>query len=165
MADEEPGDDAAEALAEAGVAWMRRFDWERLVRKCRLGFYEGRTKDPRRWVRHSTAQQVALVLATYGDLDGTRVRPAVARMALVCELDERTVRAVIGRLRRLNLLELVAPHRSPGRRGGPGRAAEYRLTAPDDLMVRVAHLDPDEQKLTVPPGIDTGPDRKPRAPK
>ncbi|TDD37843.1 hypothetical protein E1287_07235 [Actinomadura sp. KC06] len=164
MADEEPGDDAV-ALAGLDVQWMRRFDWERLVRRCRLGFYEGKTRDPRRWVRHLTVQDVALVLATYGNLDGTRVRPSAARMAMVCDLDERTVRAVIGRLRRLNLLELVSPHRSPGRRGGPGWSAEYRLTAPADLLERVAHLDPEEQTLIVPPGVDTGPERKPRAPK
>jgi hypothetical protein len=144
------------------IVHVGRFEWERLIRRLRLGFYSGKTKDPKRWVRASTVQQVALAAATYGNLDGTRIRPPVKRLARVCELDEKTVRICLQRLRRVNLLEQVSPARSPGRSGGPGRAAEYRMTYPEDLLDRVAYLDPEEKELIVPAGIDLGPERKPR---
>lgn len=165
MADEAPDHDTPDGLLVPGVNWIGRFEWERVIRRCRLGFYEGKTKDPRRWVRHATVQQVALMLATYADMDGTRIRPTVELVARVCEIDERTVRICIQRLRRLNLLELVRPPRSPGRSGGPGRAAEFRMSVPGDLLERVAHLDPDHQKLIVPDGVDMPPPRKARAKK
>lgn len=158
----EPEPDTSGALEDFGVRWVGRFEWERWIRRCRLGFYEGKTKDPKRWVRHATVQQVAFALSTYADLDGSRVRPSIARVALVCDLDERTVRVCIKRLRQVHLLELVAGHRSPGRDGGPGRPAEFRMTVPYDLLERVAHLDPDERMLIVPEGAETPPERKPR---
>lgn len=160
VTEQEP--DTSGALEDLGVRWVGRFEWERWVRRCRLGFYDGKTKDPKRWVRHATVQQVAFALSTYADLDGTRVRPSIARMAMVCDLDERTVRVCVKRLRQVQLLELVAPHRSPGRSGGPGRAAEFRMSVPYDLLELVAHLDPDEQVLIVPEGVDVPPERKPR---
>lgn len=158
-ADVIPGSDADP------VRTVGRFEWERLIRRCRLGFYEGKTKDPKRWVRHATVQHVAFTAATWADLDGTRIRPSIARLALVCELDERTVRVCIQRLRRLNLLQLVTPHRPPGRGGGPGRPAEYRMTVPAGLLDRVAYLDTDERMLIIPTGVDVAPERKPRAKK
>lgn len=148
-------------IGDGDIRDVGRFEWERWIRRCRLGFYQGATKDPKRWVRDSTMHQVALTLATYGDLDGTRIFPSAERVALVCQLDVRTVRVCIGRLRDLHLLRMVAAPRSPGRGGGPGRPAEYRLTVPSDLLVRVAHLDPDEQKVIVPDGVDVAPTRKP----
>lgn len=163
MSETAPDHGTQDGLCVPGIMRMSRFEWERCIRRFRLGFYEGKTKDPKRWVRHATVQQVALALATYGDLDGTRVRPSVERMANVCELDERTVRACIQRLRGLNLLELVTPPRSPGRGGGKGRAAEFRMTVPEDILLRVAHLDQDEKKVTVPDGVDVAPPRKSRA--
>lgn len=146
----EPGVNA-DADAPPGIQWARRFDWERCIRRCRLGFYDSQVPDPKRWVRHSTVQHVALTAATYADLDGTRIRPSVKRLAMVCELNERTVRACLKRLCELHLLVLVTPARSPGRCGGPGRAAEYRMAFPEDLLDLVAYLDPDEQRLIVPP--------------
>ncbi|MCP9963970.1 hypothetical protein LUX57_01215 [Actinomadura madurae] len=107
-------------------------------------------------------QHVALVLATYADLDGTRVRPSAKRVAQVCELDERKVRACITHLRQSRLLELVRPARGPGRAGGPGRPAEFRMSVPDDLLDRLAYLDPDEQVVVVPSGAQAPPERKPR---
>lgn len=139
--------------------WVRRFDWERIIRRCRLGFYDGPAKDPKRWVPHSTTQHVALTLATYADLDGTRVRPSMGLVALVCGIDERKARACVKHLRAVGLLALVTPARSPGRSGGPGKAAEYRMSVPDDLLSRVAHLDPDCQKVIVPDGVDVEPQR------
>ncbi|MFD0851428.1 hypothetical protein ACFQ07_04320, partial [Actinomadura adrarensis] len=105
MADHEPDSDPRDGLVDAGVVPVGRFEWERVIRRCRLGFYEGRTKDPRRWVRNATVQQVALMLATYADMDGTRIRPRLETVAAVCEIDVRTVRISVARLRWLNLLE------------------------------------------------------------
>ncbi|MFE9099892.1 hypothetical protein [Actinomadura geliboluensis] len=158
----EPEPDQPDGFPAPGIERTGRFEWERVIRRCRLGFYEGRTKDPKRWVRHAAVQQVALVLATYADLDGTRVRPSIVLLARVCDLDERTVRVCVTRLRRLNLLEQVRPPRSPGRAGGPGSPAEYRLTTPSDLLDRVAHLDPDGTHVVVPDGVDLPPLRRPR---
>lgn len=165
MSEPAPDHDTPEGLLVPGVNWIGRFEWERLIRRCRLGFYEGKTKDPKRWVRHATVQQVALVLATYADMDGTRIRPSAALVARVSELDERTVRICVQRLRRLNLLELVRHPRSPGRGGGEGRPAEFRMSVPADLLERVAHLDPEHRQVIVPDGVDVAPTRKPRAKK
>lgn len=165
MSEPAPGYAAQRGLYVPGVTHMGRFEWERVIRRCRLGFYEGKAKDPKRWVPHSTVQGVALVMATWADLDGTSIRPSVALLALVCETDERKVRACITHLRHLMLLELVKAHRSPGRGGGPGRPAEYRMAAPDDLLSRVAHFDPEFKTLIVPDGVDTPPPRKPRSKK
>lgn len=162
MADEAPVHDTPDGLLVPGVNWIGRFEWERLIRRCRLGFYDGKVRDPKRWVPHTTVQHVALVLATYADLDGTRVRPSARRVAQVCELDERKVRACITHLRQSMLLELVRPARSPGRSGGPGRPAEFRMSVPDDLLERLAYLDPDEQVVVVPSGAQVPPERKPR---
>lgn len=161
MAEPEP-EQAPDGIQAPGVMRVGRFEWERLIRRVRLGFYEGATRDPRRWVPHTTVQHVALVLATYADLDGTRVRPSARRVAQVCGLDERRVRAVITHLRRSQLLELVRPARGPGRGGGPGRPAEFRMSVPDDLLERLAYLDPDEQVVVVPSGAVTPPEPKPR---
>ncbi len=148
-------------LPVEGVRDVGRFEWERVVRRCRLGFFQGSTRDPKRWVRDATVQHVAFALSTYADLDGTRIFPSAERVGMVCELDERTVRVCIRRLRDLRLLHLVRPARSPGRGGGPGTPAEYRMTVPDDLLQRVAHLDPDEQAVIAPEGVDRLPARKP----
>ncbi|MBA9005990.1 hypothetical protein [Thermomonospora cellulosilytica] len=160
---ESAGQPGQAELDAPGITPLGRFEWERAIRRVRLGFYDSPRQDPKRWVRHATVQQVALVIATYGDLDGSRVFPSAERVARVCELDVRTVETCLRRLRALHLLQMVRPRRSPGRRGGPGRPAEYRLTAPTDLLERVAYLDPEEKLLVVPPGAVTGPARKPRA--
>lgn len=162
MSEPEADPETPDGVLVPATTWVGRFEWERLIRRCRLGFYEGEKQDPRRWVPHATVQHVALVLATYADLDGTRVRPSAQRVANVCDLDERRVRACITHLRNTNLLELVRAARSPGRNGGPGRSAEFRMSVPDDLLERVAHLDPDEQVVVVPTGAPMPPERKPR---
>lgn len=145
--------------AEPALFW----EWVRVVRRVRLGFYDSPKKDPKKWVSSKVVQHLALTVVTYGDYpDGTSIRPSVGRLARVCDIDERTVRACLKRLAELGLLDLVVPHRHPGRGGGEGRPAEYRLALPEGLLERVAHLDPDERELVVPEGADMPPERRPR---
>lgn len=167
MSEPEADPETPEGLLAPGPNWVGRFEWERLIRQCRLGFFEGKTKDPRRWVSHASVQHVALMLATFADMDGTRIKPSVAMVARVCEMDERTVRTCIHRLRGLELLTQVRPARSPGRGGGEGKPAVYRMSVPADLLKRVAHLDGDGHglRVIVPDGVDVRPQRKPRKPR
>ncbi|WP_229070794.1 LAGLIDADG family homing endonuclease [Actinoplanes sp. DH11] len=73
---------------------------------------------------------VAHRLATYADSDGTRIHPGIARLATDLEIDYRAARDVLSLLRRLGLITLVRPAT------GRGRADEYRLTLPTDLLDR-----------------------------
>jgi hypothetical protein len=73
---------------------------------------------------------VAHRLANYADTDGTRIHPGIARLAVDLEIEYRTVRDTLALLRRLGLLQLVRPA------AGRGRADEYRLTLPTDLLDR-----------------------------
>lgn len=116
--------------ADTPAPFMRadRFEWERIVRRI---------------VAPKHVKFLALVLATYADTDGTRVRPGLKRLAAVTGDDERNVRRILRVIREdLGLLEMVS------RGGGRGRiekAAVYRLAIPADLLERATLLDPDEQ--------------------
>lgn len=101
-----------------------RFEWERIVRRCRIG----------RDVKH-----VAYVLAQYGDYNGNEIRPGVERLAAVCEMGERTVKRHLATLLGLGLVERLT--KGGGRNA---RAALYRLSIPTDLLERVEMLGPDE---------------------
>lgn len=154
---ESPSD--SPVTAEPAQFW----EWVKVIRRARLGFYDSPKKDPKKWVSSKVVQHIALVAVTYGDYpDGTSIRPSVGRLARVCDTDERTVRACLKRLVDLQLFEMVSPHRHPGRGGGEGRPAEYRLLMPIGLLERVAHLDPHEAELVVPVGAEVPPERKTR---
>ena len=102
----------------------KRFEWERIVRRVRLG---------------KSTKLVAMVLASYADTSGGSVRPGEPRLAGACEMGASTVRRHVATLVEMGLLERV----SNG--GGPGKwAACYRLVVPDDLLWRVPMLGPDE---------------------
>jgi hypothetical protein len=102
----------------------KRFEWERIVRRARLG---------------KATKLVAMVLASYADASGGNVRPGEERMAGACEMGASTVRRHVAALVEAGLLERV----SNG--GGPRKwAACYRLVVPDDLLWRVPMLGPDE---------------------
>lgn len=131
--------------------------WVQVLRRAELGFGEGKKR-----VGSDTVQHVALVAVTYGNPDGTRIRPSVGRLARVCRKDEKTVRLCLARLREVGLLVRVFEGSSAGR---AGRADEYCLAIPDDLLERVAMLDPDERTLVVPEGVAPPSARKPRAKK
>jgi DNA-binding transcriptional ArsR family regulator len=101
-----------------------RHEWVRIVRRARLG---------------STTTFVAVMLATYGNRDGSSIFPGEQVLAAVTELSDRSVRSSLKRLREIGLVERV-------RSGNPrrGLADEYRLTIPVDLIEFVDMLGPDE---------------------
>ncbi|MFE2995040.1 hypothetical protein ACFXG4_08515 [Nocardia sp. NPDC059246] len=86
----------------------------------------------RDWTEHvrqidMPAQQkyCALVLATYADLDGSRVSPGVRRLAAVMDVTERTAVRSINGLQQLGLIRRITT--------GQERASqpeEYQLTFP-----------------------------------
>lgn len=131
--------------------------WVRIVRRAELGFGVGKKR-----VGSDTVQHVALIAVTYGNPDGTRIRPSVARLARVCRKDEKTVRLCLARLREVGLLVRVFEGSSAGR---SAKADEYRLAIPADLMDRIAMLDPDERTLVVPEGVEPPAAKRARADK
>lgn len=104
-----------------------RYEWERLVRRARLP---------------KPLKLLALVLATYADPDGSRVRPGLPVLASVTGDSERNV----GRLLRVLVdeLGLLTQTARGGGRGGKGRASVYRLTIPVDLLDRLEMLSPED---------------------
>lgn len=105
-----------------------RFEWERIVRRLTLP---------------KPVKLLAMILASYADPDGTRVRPGNDVLADVTGDSEKNVRRLLTVLRGLDLVLLVA---RGGGRGGAGKASEYRLTIPSDLLDRVDMLMPGERK-------------------
>lgn len=103
-----------------------RYEWERLVRRCRLG---------------TPAKAVALTMATYANRDGSGIYPGVLRLTAVTELSERSVRNALKKLREIGLLHRT---RDGSRNGRRAFADEYALAIPVDLLDRVELLDPDE---------------------
>src|SRR5215207_777624 len=95
--------------------------WVRVLRRAELGFGEGKSR-----IGSNTVQHVAMVAVTYGNPDGTSIRPGNDRLARVCRLDEKTVRLCVTRLCDVGLFVRV-------RKGGgrSGKASEYRLALPD----------------------------------
>lgn len=113
--------------SDVAVMPVPRFEWERIVRRIVLP-------------KH--VKLLALVLATYSDPDGTRVRPGNEVLADVTGDSEKNVRRIMAQLRRMCLIEMVT---RGGGRGGKGRASEYRLTIPSDLLDRMELLSPDDR--------------------
>lgn len=110
-----------------------RYEWERLVRRARLP---------------KPVKLLALVLATYADPDGSRVRPGLPVLASVTGDSERNVGRILRHLSDdLGLLRQVA---RGGGRGGKGRASVYRLTIPTDLLDRIVLLSPDDSPALSP---------------
>ena len=115
------------------VTPMGRFEWERILRRIddqRVPFY---------------LKGFGLLLATYGDADGSNIRPGDPRLIAVTGKSDATVRRWRDILVRLGLLEQA--HRGGGT-GKAARASSYRLTVPDDLLESVGMLDPDERPAT-----------------
>ncbi|MFF4600132.1 hypothetical protein [Amycolatopsis sp. NPDC001319] len=102
-----------------------RYEWERIVRRAQM---------PKQ------VKYVAFVMATYADADGSRVRPGLDVLAAVTGEGMSTVRRRIAELRdTYGLIGLVS---RGGGRAGRGKAAEYRLVLPLDLLDRVELLPP-----------------------
>jgi hypothetical protein len=105
-----------------------RFEWERIVRRVRMP---------------AKVKLLAMVLASYADQDGSRVRPGLDRLAGVTGQGERTIQRHLAELRgAFGLIEEVS---RGGGRGRTARAAEYRLVVPDDLLDRAVLLGTDER--------------------
>ena len=113
-------------LADEGAAVN---EWVNVLRRARLG---------------PTVTAVALMIATYADPDGTRVYPGIARLAVQCELDYRTVRRAVAALRAAGLIEMV---RRGARRSG--RSDEYRLILAGDLLERCDVPAPAAEQLAI----------------
>lgn len=99
-----------------------RFDWERWIKRLRLT-----PKD----------KYMALMVATYGNADGTDVRPGVDELVLAACVSKATVKRQLSTLRELGLIELV----SRANRFA-GLADVYRLTVPANVL-DLPQLDPD----------------------
>lgn len=120
-------------LAPLEVRPCGRYEWERLVRRI---------------VMPQPMKLLALVLATYADPDGSRVRPGTPALAAVTGGGERTVRRLLTILRDdVGLIEMVS---RGGGRGRSKRTAVYQLTIPSDLLDRVSLLSPDDRATDSP---------------
>lgn len=118
---------------ESPTEAIGRFEWERIVRRVRMG---------------SANRNVALTLATYGNLDGTRVHPGVDRLSLVMEVSPKTVKRGLAWLREMGFIFRV----KQGNRWAH-EADEYRLTIPGNLW-EIPMLSPDEKEC---PGVTDDP--------
>ena len=106
------------------LLFVGRFDWERWIRRLIL---------PQKEKYH------ALMLATYADPDGSRVRPGTVVMAAVTNTSEATVKRHMDVLRERGLIKKVKQGNRHAR-----RADEYQLTIPANIL-ELPMLDPDEQ--------------------
>lgn len=103
-----------------------RFEWERLIRGI---------------VLPAEIKATALALATYGNADGSSIRPGYARLAEELCVTTRTVERHMAQLRKLGLVACITPAVSPGRGGGVGRASVWQLDIPEDIGQRARAID------------------------
>lgn len=105
-----------------------RYEWENVLR---------RLSDPKQF--SDELQHAGLMLATYADPDGTRVRPGEREFCAALRCSESTVRRRLRQLVKLGFVQMTAR----GGGAGPGRrSSEYRLTLPVDLLDRFAVREP-----------------------
>ena len=109
---------------------MDRFGWERVIRRVQM---------------HTTAKGIALILASYADSDGSRIRPGIQRMARVSCTSEKTVRRHVKFLCDAGFLV-----RTKHGNRWIGEVNEYQLTIPVDLLNRMPMIDPNELVQTAP---------------
>jgi hypothetical protein len=116
---------------------VTRFDWERVIRRASLPL---------------ATKGVALLLASYGNEDGTKVHPGEERLARVSGVTARSVRRHVAQLRDLHLLLLVSRANR-----FQGKADEYRLVVPvkADALRALDMLDPNERHRTPVSGDET----------
>lgn len=103
-------------------------DWTLVVRRAQLG---------------RTTKAVAILLATYADSDGTRVRPGIARIAIELEIGYNTAKAAMAELRTAGLIECV--HKATRR----GESDEYRLIMAADLLDRIEVWSPGQVSVAI----------------
>jgi hypothetical protein len=124
-----------------------RYEWEQIVRRARLtGAIRGSSrtgkngKATRGGLSAATVKAVAFAYASYADDKGREVRPGDATIAVGLECGLKTVRAVKALLLELGLMQTV-------RAASRGRAEEYRLTLPADLLERLEVLTPGQFEM------------------
>ncbi|HEY6798073.1 MAG TPA: hypothetical protein VI248_25635 [Kineosporiaceae bacterium] len=103
-----------------------------------------------------TIAGVSARLPWWCDPDGSNLRPSTARIAVACCVDIKTASAVLVILRELGLIMLVS-------RGGRGKASQYQLTVPSDLLDRVKRLTPAELTQRMRALDPPRPNRPPRS--
>lgn len=113
-----------------------RFEWERILRRIQ--------------VSAPSVKLVGLMMATYADASGGRVRPGQAKLAAVMGASISTVRRGQSELEELGMLDMIAKGRSYGRGHAGAFASEYRLSIPSDLLEAVPMLDVDEENYQAP---------------
>jgi hypothetical protein len=113
-----------------------RFEWERILRRIQ--------------VSAPSVKLVGLMMATYADASGGRVRPGQAKLAAVIGTSISTVRRGQSELESLGMLDMITKGRSYGRGHAGAFASEYRLSVPSDLLEAVPMLDPDEENYQAP---------------
>lgn len=90
---------------------------------------------------------VGMVLAQYANNDGTNAFPAVAKLARVTCLSERSVRSALTELRSLGLIKRV---QKGGMRGTQAYPDVHCLAIPADLLERFDLLTPGEDDPNPP---------------
>lgn len=106
-----------------------RFEWERIVRRVRMD---------------KAHRYLALTMATYGNLDGTKVMPGVPRLARVMGVSEPTVKRGMKWLRETGFILRT----KQGNRWEK-MSDQYRLTIPVDIL-ELEMLSPEEDEQDVP---------------
>jgi hypothetical protein len=81
----------------------------------------------------TSVKVTALVIASYGDLDGSRIFPSQRRLMATTQQGESTVRNALKFMRDNGLLYRESRGSNMGRNG---IADSYRLTLPEDLETR-----------------------------
>lgn len=114
--------DAPEEVLASGP--VERFEWERIIRRVSMP---------------PTVKLMALTLATYADIDGTRIRPGVERLVRVTGTSLATVKRALSWLREHGLIDRV----KQGNRWAK-QADEYQLSIPVNLL-EMELLPPDER--------------------
>ena len=116
-----------------------RYDWIRIMRRARFG-------------SRSKTREIGLILASYGNTDGTRCYAGLRRLAAASECDEKTVRRSLDKLRSLGLITLVesGSHNGRPRKDKQPRNDKYILTVPPDIEDRIpmlpeGELDPERE--------------------
>lgn len=127
----------------------RRFEWERIIRRARLGHdaINHLLEHHSRKVSGPTVKAVALALASYANADGSNARPGERKLALVLESSERSVNAALDVLEQVGLVDKVYD----GRGSRSIKASVYQLTIPDDLLDVVFMLNPKEVETRTTP--------------
>lgn len=116
-----------------------RHQWTRIMRRARFG-------------SRSKTREIGMILASYGNTDGTSCYAGVRRLAAAGECDEKTVQRSLHKLRSLGLITLVesGSHHGRPKNGARPRNDKYILTVPPDIEERIpmlpaSELDPERE--------------------